>query len=137
MARLSALALDLELCTSGSWHRYLDDAEVRIASFESPRYLEVLRRVQREKPEVAKEIEEAGNDGLKLRWALREVLAEAILVGWRKFENDDGSPIEYSIEESKKILSNPEHGPLLSFVFAKAGEIASFRRGARTAAAGN
>ncbi|KRE02598.1 hypothetical protein ASE61_15080 [Bosea sp. Root670] len=53
-----------------------------------------------------------------------ECLHRTILLGWEGFENDDGSPIEYSAEQAKAFMTEPAFSKIREAVVTAASLVA-------------
>lgn len=115
MAKLSTLAIDLDLANNGTWANFSGvKFLVRRISADEPQALrsklvmENLDALQADpEGQVAKDLQEQ----IDVR-----VLAETVLIGWENLENDDGTPMDFSPEQAAQILSDKRYGDLRTFV---------------------
>jgi hypothetical protein len=110
MARLTEARLDFE---RENWIPWILDIELNIGSFHDPRYKAEVRRLM--KPHRRR----AGADELsegRIREVIRSPVAKYVLRGWRNWENDDGSPMEYSIAKAEELLADERLDHLYTFI---------------------
>lgn len=89
---------------------------------------------QKTKP-VRRIMEAGGLDTATSDRIMREVYAEAVVLGWEGVEDRDGNPIEYSKEAVVKLFTDlPD---LFREVVKSSQEIALFRKNVREAELGN
>ena len=94
---LKRYTVDEGLAENGAWLDFGDGVEVQIRSANSKRASEVLDRLYapyRALVRTKKMPEELDADLMK-RWA-----AEGLIADWRGMPNDDGTVIEYSVENA-------------------------------------
>lgn len=135
MASIKKAKANLDLVTGGKDFPWLFGIVLKIASIDKPEYIaarvDALRKYEREYRTGSLTAEQV-ND------AVKECVAEHILVGWSGVTDDEtGETIPYSKEEALKYFNDPELFEFYDFVVAKATERANFRREMNEINAGN
>lgn len=107
---------DKELKETGKWFTFgegtVDECELKIASMGNTKFMTAYGEwLNSEDKEPSK---------------LADIMAEYILVDWKGYEEDDGTPIEYSVEEAVNLL-NDDNG-VLNFVSATMQSEDAYRR---------
>lgn len=86
---------------TGVWHD-LGDGRIRIARFNNPAYLKVIRRLT---TPFAKLINTETDEAIeKVNEITIEAMAEAIVVGWERLM-DEGQELQYSKENAMMLLT--------------------------------
>lgn len=58
--------------------------------------------------------------------AISAELAVFLVAGWENWFDDQGNPIQYSVEMCRAILANPDNRRMLDFINRVAGELSTF-----------
>jgi hypothetical protein len=132
--KLSGIKTDPTKETSGVWFPVGNGARVLVARITSPKYEEYLRKLG--KP-YGRAIRAGQIDNEAIEEITKKALAKHILLGWEGLENEDGTPIEYSLETAYKILTDPEYKDFYRMILDFAQDAEAFRNDAREEAAGN
>lgn len=112
MAKLSSIEVDRALQSEGIVVDY-HGIKVRLAQQNNPRARELVRR----KMGLIKVRDQDGNIPKDdLRRIIREVWAEAVILGWSEMEAEDGTPIPYTPEKALEILSDEKFSDFSQFV---------------------
>ncbi len=112
MAKLNALAIDLDLANQGTWANYGGvKFLVRRHSADEPSTLR--SKLVMEHMDTIQGLGPDSEEAKKLQDQIEvQVLAESVLIGWENLEDDDGNPIEFSVEKAKEILADKRFGDL-------------------------
>ena len=117
MARLSAIAVDIQKSIDGIWCPFFAGIELKIARINNPAYTKELEKL--EQPYL-RQIRTASLD-METRLSLNmQAAAKCILVGWKNIQDDSGNEISYSPEKALEFLKNPSYVRLNDFVMGKA-----------------
>lgn len=134
--KLQAIMMDPSAAKDGAWCNYMADMEFRILRSNGPKMMECMHRLM--EPHYAngvknfEDLDEAEKERIEVR-----SLAEAVLVDWRGVEDDDGTPIPYSVEKAEEILRMPEAVALREWIGFQSLNFDTFRTKAVKEAAGN
>lgn len=135
MATIASLTLDRTATVEGRWFTFLQDVELKLASWNNPEMLAWYRE------QTAPLHEEHGDDipNELLLPITKEAVATFIVRGIKglKFE-DDGSDIEYSPTNIMELFEIEDFGSeLFSWVMRTSKQRANFRGAHVARAAGN
>jgi len=84
----------------GVWENIGGDAEILVAAWENPRYMQALRSI----PRALRRRLEAGRVSPEEDRALMcKIVAETILLGWKNIQFE-GEDLPYSKENAEKVL---------------------------------
>lgn len=100
--KISKFATDLELEESGVWVDIGEGARLRVARVGNPRYRKRLRELLAPHKRLVRidKLPEDLSDELVIK-----AFAETILLDWEGLEDDNGEPIEYSVEHAIELLT--------------------------------
>lgn len=135
MAKLSSLQVDTDK-SSGIWREYEAGIEVCIARFGDSRVQRFIENEQRKRrADLGRaNSERARKAGIEI---LNLALSHKIITGWRNLEDDDGNPIECSVEEKVRICEDPRYEPFLDWIVATSKDEQFYRVETEEADRGN
>lgn len=99
-----AYATDSSAIEFGVWVDFGDGARCKIARFNNPahaKYIDELRKPYRAILRAGGTIPDEKADEITIK-----SLARCVLVDWAGFEEDDGSPMPYSVEKAIELLTD-------------------------------
>lgn len=132
--KLSRIKTNLTKATDGVWHDGGDGLKLLVAMEGNSKSTEFARR-------LAKPFQKSINNGTIAREDIEDmnckVLANTILLGWQNLQNDDGTPMEYSVEKAEEILRAPEYGEFMKMIVGMSREMALYRDDVEAEASGN
>ncbi len=121
MVNLKALKTDPKLRDQGVEFHYALEVYFTIRPMPNPEYTSFVRsksqhlRGGRElDPKVAEKLSTEG-------------IAAHVLSGWRGLEEDDESPLQFSVEQALEILQDEDCVDILNFIVEKATNLSNFR----------
>lgn len=124
MAKLSALASDLEKEVKGIRVHYEMGIYVIVARSGNPKYREKLA-------ELLDPHREAISDGSAppdlYDNLLKQARSECILLGWENIDDDEGNPIPYSAANALAIFMDPRYKDFYRFVIQVADNGLNYR----------
>ncbi len=106
---------------AGTWAKY-QDAEFLIAHAGNIKFQRAMARLQRP---FRRKIEKGDMDPVDQRNIIIQAMSEAILLGWKGVNGEDGQPAEFSRESAQKFLKNDE--PFRDFVMEYAMDMQNFK----------
>lgn len=106
---------------AGTWAKY-QDAEFLIAHAGNIKFQRAMTRLQRP---FRRKIEKGDMDPVDQRNIIIQAMSEAILLGWKGVNGEDGQPAEFSRESAQKFLKNDE--PFRDFVMEYAMDMQNFK----------
>ena len=134
MAKLTQFQGDVAREEQGVWVEYAAGVEFRIARLNNPAYQKCLRKLLKADGRRFRRRRPTDENAEKLT---NRALAQHVLVDWRNLEDEDGSPIPYSVEKALEILSDPQYHDIRDFVVEVATDSDVFAAEEREDAEGN
>lgn len=127
MAKLSKFAIDLESAKNGVTVDLGDGLSVTVAQAGAgnPRYQKVLRQLL--KP-YERQLKANTLDDDVFEDQVTKAYVEAVLLGWKGLEDDEGNEITYSKDKAYEILSNKENFAFKQQIIDLANEQAVFAK---------
>lgn len=119
MAKLRIIKTNASKQNEGVWVTHPSGSEWLIARAQNERAEALTERLKR--PHL-KEIRQGTISTATLATIGRRVASEAILLGWRKVEDDDGSPWAYSHERALQIMTEQEFQDLAGWILSKSND---------------
>lgn len=114
-------ATDPVLEVQGTWREIGDGSEILVARANNRNYSKLLNKLYTEHQEVLDRDDDAAD--AKSDEIMVQVFAETILLGWKKL-GYQGSVIDYSVENAKKLL---RHADFRVLVGRKSGEFDAYK----------
>jgi len=115
MAKLSNLKTDRDLSENGAWVPWIAGTRLRIARLSNSAFKAMYHRktkpLERKMREIPDELQEE---------IIRKCVAHTVLLDWEGFDDDDGSPLEYTPEQGIEMFEDSEWEHLYSFVLETA-----------------
>lgn len=93
---------DAEL--NGTWVDLGDGAQVKVARFGNAKHREIIAKLQKPYAGTLKAGLEIPEEA-KMKMAV-ESIATSILLDWRGIEDENGSPLPYSLDNARKLLND-------------------------------
>lgn len=115
---LNELLTDENLAAKGKWLKFGTDAELLIASSNSPKYKSAIRRHTANQPK-----HKLRTDGKLQDKIVAEAIADAILLDFRGITKD-GQPLQNTRENRLLLLTS---APVLEFVANEMENLANFQ----------
>lgn len=125
MALLKNLKIDTELESGGVWVDWIQGVQLKIGRANNPAFIAAIQRLS--EPDL-EEIRKKDADPEILERATKGAVAEAILLGWKGIDDDNGKPIKYSVEKALELISDPGLRDLYGFVLVYANDSDHYRR---------
>lgn len=134
MGNLRKIKANLNLVNDGKDFEWIDGIVLRICSIDKTEYLVARQTALKafEKDYRLKTI-----DTEKINNAIKECIAEHILVGWSGITDDDGNEVVYSKEQALEFFNDPELFEFYDYVVNQASDRANFRQEMNAIAAKN
>jgi hypothetical protein len=120
MVKLNSLKVDPQRSNEGVWFDWTQGVRLLIARIGNASFDSRLR-------ELMDGEKAAGNEDISRENLTMMAVAETVLLGWEGIEDDDGEPLEWSVETSYALLSDEALADLYKFVIIKASEVAHYR----------
>jgi hypothetical protein len=127
------LGVDTKAEVEGVWHDLAEGVRIKVARAENPRAAELSVK----KILAAREKSGGSITPEQLQRIGREVMAEALLVGWDGVTDEAGNPVPYSSEKALEYLSDPELHDLEKKVDQLSGQRRHYALKVEEAARGN
>jgi hypothetical protein len=113
MAKLHAIATDMNKAENGIWIPYEAGIELRIARYGNKNHNQYARQLL--KPHV--EIIRGRNAEPELLNDIdRQAAAKYILMDWKNIQDDDGKDIPFSTEKALELFRDPAYEDFYKFV---------------------
>jgi len=132
--KLSNFAKDEDLEYNGAWVEYSEGFSLRIARFNNPEHVELLRKRQKSELRSIVEITEETIKDEDMRAILRETMAQFVLKDWKGLLDDDDQLIQFSVDEAYKAL---HHDDFFRVCFQESKRIENFKKSERLESVGN
>ena len=124
MVKIGQIAVDESKQVDGVWVSYIGDSELLIASYASPEFRAYVRQTLRP---YKKEFKAGKLKEEKMRELMAPGFAQFLLRGWRNInEDDDVTPIEYSVQRATEFLLRKDMRHLYDFVVTKSRDYGNF-----------
>lgn len=122
MAKLSQVQQDVDAVENGRWFPWIYDVEILIRAAASDRFQDRLEELKRDHPharaiEAAPESDQAKD---AVHECTLQAAAEELIGGWRNLLEDDGSPIECTVERRVAMAKDKRWQHLFKFVLNRA-----------------
>ena len=134
--KLSAVKVDSDVIEQGEWvdHPFVPGVEVKVRGVGNADFRRLAPKLTRQFTPAQRDavIPAADQDRITV-----ELLVETILIDWRGLEEEDGSPLPYSKERARQILSDPDLRIFRDGVDQAATVVATRTKAAREAAIPN
>jgi hypothetical protein len=102
--KITAFKTDLKKETGGVWLPGGAGLELLVARWNNSIFEEEIARLQEEMG--ARFVIAGSPDVEQNREIIRRAAAKTILLGWKNLEEEDGSPIEYSVEKAYQLMTD-------------------------------
>lgn len=134
MAKLSRIAVNSDLEVNGVWVPWFDDARVKVARHNNPRFIARVRELvmERKLQDNDPKISDDGFEDIS-----RRAVADAILVGWENVQDEDDKQIPFSAELAYKLFCDPEHRDFYRLIVEQSMRFELFRKVRLTEMVGN
>ncbi|MEK9722239.1 MAG: hypothetical protein VW405_01985 [Rhodospirillaceae bacterium] len=137
--KLSQVSIDPGKAVDGEWFDVSERAEVfdfriRIASMGNPRFRAACRPLL--KPHT-KRLRDKGLSDDEFFEIVAPAAAEFVVTDIEGLENDDGTPLAYSVELGLRLLTEPHFRHIRDFITDKAGDIEKFLSDVQEESSGN
>jgi hypothetical protein len=127
MAKLNAIAVDLQKSNDGVWVDHELGYSFKIAEAGNENYMKYLRQIQ--KPVLARiRIKEEG----LMEDLVKQAAAKFILVDWKNIEDESGQPIPYSPEKALELFKNPALHKIYDWILEKANDFELYKQQVQT-----
>lgn len=134
MGKLSKVAVNPELEVNGVWTPWFDDARVKIARHNNPRFIQKIQDLILEHRATNGDTKPNSD---QITQMTKIAAAHALLVDWENVEDDDGNPIVYTPELGLALFSDPEHHDFYRLVVETSQSIELYRKNKISRTVGN
>lgn len=105
--KLSDIAVNATAIERGRWvsiGHVMPGVRLKVRGVENEDYQRLFNKLVTEIPRAERL---KGPDAALMRDITTRLLVETVLIDWDGIDNDDGSPLPYSKEKAREVLSNP------------------------------
>ncbi|UOF80027.1 putative structural protein [Caudoviricetes sp.] len=135
MAKLSNIAVDPDLEVHGVWVSWFDNARVKVARHNNPRFVKRVRELvlERRLQQGKKEMSDDEFEDLT-----RRAVADTIAIDWENIEDEEtGQPVAYTSDLGYKLFCQPEYRDFYRLVIEASMRFELFRKERIIEAVGN
>ena len=134
MVKLSAVKVSVDAVENGVWEPIMKvgDSELRmkIRSTKSKVFQAELSRLAKEKLDLINELKDKKDRGQaleNLEFDMQREIAWCLVADWSGLEEDDGTPIPFSVERCREIITDPDALVVRDRVIRIADSMEAFR----------